>query len=677
MKKIIYDNKTRAYTGLSLRLLWPLAIGVLTFFVYYSTLANEFVNWDDSIYVYRNELIKSLDYISYIFSPQITPHWYPVTILSFALDYQLWELNPFGYHLTNITLHSLNTILVFILIKKLTRLTLHLKHSYIDAGSERVILAAATITAILFGIHPIHVESVAWISARKDLLSTLFLILSILSYLSYARRAGKIRILPYVLSIIFFSVSLLSKPMAVTLPVLLLLLDYLPLARFHSAAACVRTALIDKLPYLALSISSIVMTIWTHHSVGAINIGLDLNLFERIFFAARSYLFYLYKMLYPLELAPMYSYPSKVAVLSLEFLIPFMIVLALTAASIRFIKKSPLLPTLWLFYLIMLLPVIGIISFGAQPIADRYTYLPSIVPFLAIALGVGLIFKKAPGIIQVITLALIIFISTLLSLKTTAQSAVWKDSITLWTYELSINPTNSIAFNNRGSAYLDSDMTDNAFRDYSEAIKHDPTIAISYENRARLYIKLSKDTLAMEDLNHAIKLKPRFVRALIARSSLYKKKNNYRAAVDDLNRALEIDSNYKEALFARATLNIGVKNYYPAIEDFSKLISIDPGNASAFYKRARAYELTNRDGAALSDLNRAIRIDPSHLEALNSRAVLHAMRGDYHLAIPDFRAAIKLNPKDKILYENLATAYERSGRYKEADIERNKAVKLP
>ncbi len=372
-------------------------ISLLTFLVYLSCLHNEFVAWDDNEYVYENPHLHPLNaaFVRWAFSAFYGDNWHPLTWVSHALDYAAWGLNPLGHHLTNNILHVVNTFIVVILVVKLLEAWRPSRHQDppLHTSQQGSYIVIAAVTGLLFGLHPIHVESVAWVSERKDLLCAMFFLFSTLAYTKYVSTGGGLRNKHYILVVFLFILALLSKPMAVSLPAVLLILDWYPFNRIRSMKSFL-SALLEKLPLIALSIVSSVLTVLAQKAGGAIRPFEVTPLSSRLLVAAESLLSYLWKMILPLNLVPYYPYPKNISLFSAEYLLSIILVTGITAACIVMVKKQKLWLAVWGYYVITLLPVIGIVQVGDQAMADRYTYLPSISPFLITGLGVVWCFEK-------------------------------------------------------------------------------------------------------------------------------------------------------------------------------------------------------------------------------------------------------------------------------------------
>lgn len=528
-------------------------IAFITFLIYLPALQNGFVNFDDNILVYENPNIGSIDsnFLKWAITAE-TGLWIPLTLFSLATDHAIWGFDPIGYHLTNIIFHAVNSSLVFILVGSL------LSHSnYTENKPDKKAIIAGIVTSVLFGIHPLHVESVTWVTERKDVLYAFFFLLSLMAYLRYSYTNLKRH---YILSIIFFILSLMSKPMAVSLPLVLLILDFYPLRRLtiESGFESIRWVLVEKLPFLFVSLLLSLTTAWVHPlREGWETLGIY-PLMERIFTAVHTMIFYLFKIFLPFNLAPIY--PSNLGYSIFEstgFLVVFIIT---TIFSFRSLKKNKLFPTIWLYYIVTLIPVLGIIAKpGDQLVADRYTYLPSLGPFFLIGLGIAAVFEKCSkkAVRVSIIVALFLALSTL-GIRTVKQIAIWSDSITLWSHEIKLYPGKVLAaHNNRGKAYGTLGNYNEAIKDYNKVIELNPLYADVYHARGNIYFKLGNYQQAVGDYTFAIQLKTKY---------------------------------YKEAYSNRGIANYSIGDYQQAINDFNNAIMLDPQDKTAYDNREIVYQ---------------------------------------------------------------------------------------
>lgn len=613
-------------------------VALVTFLVYLPALRNNFVNWDDHIYVYENQNIRSLNlgFLKWCLTAEVPPLWHPLALISLAVDYAIWGLNPWGYHLANVTLHSFNTLLVFILAAKL------IEYGMVKQDNKKV-LTIASVTSLLFGIHPIHVESVAWISERKDVLYSFFFLSSLLTYIRYVSATNPTKYRFYALSLISFIFALMSKPMAVTLPMVLLLLDYFPFKRLtvEKGFRNSKSVIYEKLPFFMLSVLTAFITIWLHWSVGGLMSIEKLPFITRIISAMHAYIFYLIKMIAPLDLAPLYPYPHTIDFFTLEYFGSLTLLLIITFIALRCAKKNNLFTAIWLYYLLTLIPVIGIVQVGRQAVADRYTYLPSLGPFLLAGLGIGYLSQRCLKRRYRITLITALFlISTILSSKTIKQIGIWQNSITLWSYEIKLFPDVSLAYYSRGLAYY----------------------------------KLNNYQKALEDLNKTIEIDPQYMNVYYDRGVVYQDVGNYREAMNNYSKAIEINPQFDKAYNNRGNVSLQLGDYPHAIEDFNQAIKLNADIPDYYYNRGVALHNLGNYEQALKDYSRTVKLDPRYTKAYSNRANVFKRLGNHPQAIIDYSIAIELDPQSSVIYYNRGIAYHESGNYQQAINDYSKAI---
>jgi hypothetical protein len=499
---------------------------LITFAVYLSSLRNDFVVWDDDHYIFENLHIRSFDlnFFRWAFLDFHEGNWHPLTWVSHALDYAVWGLNPLGHHLSNNVLHAINTFVVVVLITRLMetwreRVPKNEKSAFLD---ERSTIITAGVSGLLFGLHPLHVESVAWVSERKDLLCALFFLLSILTYTksAIAQTAQGDAVLRsfnrrYFLSLGFFALALLSKPMAVSLPAVLLILDWFPFGRIKSRATFL-LAFVEKLPFFALSLASSILAVLAQKSQGAIVSIHAVPLSTRLMVAAKSLGAYLSKMLFPLDLIPFYPYPGNASFLSPEFFLPVAVVIGITAACLLIVKRQRFWLSAWLYYAVTLIPVLGIVQIGSQSMADRYTYLPSIGPFLALGVLMAWISIKSAGrgvIVRLLPAVAAVFAFVAISYLTVEQIGIWRNTFNLWTYVIKKEPTFPVAYENRAKYFRLTGQYDKAIADLDMVLSLDPSdynayiwrkiTVVGYVYRGNHYLAQGKRDLAIADFQKA------------------------------------------------------------------------------------------------------------------------------------------------------------------------------
>jgi tetratricopeptide (TPR) repeat protein len=547
-RESVKNNNNLGQTGLgpALFILCVLA-GLAAFLVYSPSLGNGFVTWDDTTYVVRNPNIRSLgrEFFRWAFTTPVSSNYHPLTMITLAIDYAVFGLGATGYHVVNTAWHSIDTALFLLLAARLMQASG-------AALSRRELLFAALLAALFFGLHPLHVESVAWVSERKDVLSTFFFLLALLSYLRYATTGRKA--LFYGLALLMFVLSLLSKPMAVTLPVVLLILDYYPLRRTRAGWP---RLIIEKIPFFALSAASAVVTLITQKSGGSIQGAEFYSNTDRIIIPIRAYAFYLYKLVLPTGLSPIYPLPPQRGFFDAPTLLSLGALLVITAfAIIKARRGRSIYLAVWLYYLVTLLPVIGFIKVGGQAAADRYTYITT-MGFLILA---GLFFatfwkrRYGPGPRYVAT-AIAAAVLIVFSYMTVAQARIWHDPITFWSHIIKNYPEDvPIAYNKRGVAFAKAGAYRLAEADLTEAIRLETDKSFPYYNRAKVRVSLGDIDGAIEDYTALLGLDPGYTRVYFERALLYERTGRYGLAIQDMEKALELQPGLGEAYVVLARL---------------------------------------------------------------------------------------------------------------------------
>ncbi len=542
---------------------------VVTFLVYISSLQNTFVSFDDTLYVINNTHIRTFNmaFFRWAFFDFYAGNWHPLTWISHALDYALWGLNPLGHHLTNVILHALNTAMVVMVTIRLLSLYKRTVASNVGLWLKERGIITGVITGLLFGLHPLHVESVAWVSERKDLLCATFFLLSILAYTKYvsiidnesARKLLQLRFLNrhYLFALGFFSLALLSKPMAVTLPFVLLLLDWYPFGRSESVREF-GTAFIEKCPFIALSVISSILTMLSQESGGAMVMMEVVPLSTRVLVAIKSLIGYLWKIISPVNLIPYYPYPKDVSLFSLPYSLTIVLTVGITCICILKARKERLWLSLWAYYVVTLIPVIGIIQVGLQSMADRYSYLPSLGPFLLVGLATAWSWsrvnalKRRRTIVTLLGISIFALLSAAVIYLTFDQIGIWKDSMTLWNYVIEKEPESvPVAYNNRGLAFEKVGMFDKAIKDYDKAIALNPSYTEPYNNRGILFENMGRFDEAIEEFDKAITLDPSYSLAYNNRGVVFYNMGRFDEAMEDFDKAIALNPSYSDAYHNR------------------------------------------------------------------------------------------------------------------------------
>jgi tetratricopeptide (TPR) repeat protein len=509
------------------------ALAAITWLVFGQTLRHDFVNYDDRDYVTKNAQVSrgvTLEGIVWAFTRVHSSNWHPLTWISHMLDCQFYGLNPWGHHLTNVLLHAANAILLFLLLRQMT-------------GT----MWRSAFVAAVFAIHPLRVESVAWVAERKDVLSGLFFILTLMAYGRYARAGSRAR---YIMVLVLFALGLMCKPMLVSLPLILLLVDYWPLNRLPSLSLAdaenrkiLARLLLEKVPMFLLVLASAAMTMIAQREsmLPIANAAFPARLAN----GALAYVDYISEMFWPKELAVLYPWypqrltPSHVTVAAL--------VLAGISLGVFLFRRRRYLVTGWLWYLIMLVPVIGIVHVGNQSHADRYTYLPQIGLYLLLAwgafeMGARFVFYRVLlATVAVAALAALIF-------QARVQASYWQDGETLWSHALKATTQNIIAEANLGDALYAKGKETEAWMHFEKSLRinrHQPSLLSSV---GVFYLEAGRTVEALAHLQEAVEIEPKCEDAHYNLGNLYLKIGNGPEALVHYQRALDLDPDDIQAL---------------------------------------------------------------------------------------------------------------------------------
>ncbi|PIS36885.1 MAG: hypothetical protein COT35_08850 [Nitrospirae bacterium CG08_land_8_20_14_0_20_52_24] len=640
-------------------------IFMITLLVYLPATRNDFVDWDDGAYIVENRHIRPLDlqFLQWAFTSFYAANWHPVTWISHALDVALWDLDARMHHFTNISLHAINTVLVFLLgLRLIARVRARDTSDGLPSQTGTGILPAF-LTALLFGLHPIHVESVAWMAERKDLLCAFFVLLSMLQYLQYTAANYKSkRSRALLLGLLFFALAAMSKPMAVTLPVILILLDIYPLKRFNlSSLTGMRPLILEKVPFFVISLISGILTIVAQHSAGATAPLIYHGMLIRFINAIRSLVFYLEKIAFPFELAPIYPFPLHFDPGSAVYVVSSLIVIGITIYCIwMWPKEKPIWLTTWSIYVISLLPVIGILQVGNQAAADRYAYLPSIAPFLLIGLGGEWIWRKKysekfPYLIGGLAVTCFTLIFTGLSYLTVQQIKIWTNSEVLWKYEISIFPKSAaLAYNNLGFIYNGRGLVDEAIEQYEKALEINPNYALALANLGNNYRKKGYPGRAKALYEKAIKVNPKYTGAMLNLADVWMSEGLVEKAVLEYEKVLEIDPESAEGHYSLGVAYYEQGRLEKAISHYQKALDLNPEYSEAYYNLGISYEKAGMPDNAISAYEAALKIDPLNSQIHNNLGSIYGTKGMFEEASREFQKVLELGPENGIAYYNLS-----------------------
>lgn len=634
----------------------------------------DFITCDDHMYVYENpHVLKglSLDGIIWAFTTGHAANWHPVTWLSLMLDVQVFGPDPGPLHLVNVFLHCANTLLLFAVLKKMT-------------GA----LWPSAFVAAAFAIHPMHVESVAWISERKDVLSTFFLLLTVAVYAGYVKRPSVRR---YIAALGFFVLGLMSKPMLVTLPFLLLLLDYWPLERFgpspplnrstdpSTASADGHTTLyrlvIEKIPFFILAAVSSVVTFLVQRTGGAMTATDVIPLGSRLANALAAYAKYIGKLFWPEHLAVFYPLDISNSTPAGQLALYALLLAAITVLVLYLGRIRKYLPVGWFWFVGSLIPVVGLVQVGLQAYADRYTYSPYIGLFVMLAWGMSDLPAKGLYRKAVLAAAMVLAVAAM-GITAHRYASRWRNGVTLFTHAIEVTQNNWFAYNNLGLSFLRRGRFPEAIGAFEQAVRLKPDDSGAYNNLGLAYAEQDCYPEAIEAYRQAVRLKPNNVEAYRNLGLAYFDLGRYEEAVEAYQQAVRIDPANAEAYNNLGLSCFQLGRLPQAITAYQQAIALKPDYAKAYANLAVAYNSLGRFPQALEASNKAVRIEPDYAEAYGNLGIAYSGLGRYPDAIQAFRQAITLKPDYANAYAGLAMAYGTMGRYTDAVTAFEQAVRL-
>ncbi len=634
-------------------------------------LGHDFItSYDDERYVTGNPHVLrglTLDGIRWAWTTTHAANWHPLTWMSHMLDVQLYGLSPAGHHLTSLLLHVANTLLLFLALRLATGATLR-----------------SGIAAALFGVHPLHVESVAWVAERKDVLSALFWMLALVAYVRYARAPSARRYVPVAAAL---GLGLCAKPMLVTLPLVLLLLDLWPLGRLAGVGPrALRPRIREKVPLLALSAASSAITLVAQSSGEAVAALERLPLTERLANSVVSYAAYLRKTVWPLDLAVFYPHPRgahrpwEVAGAAL-----LLVLATILAARVR--RKRPYVLVGWLWYLGTLVPVIGWIQVGDQAMADRYTYLPLVGIFviaawgvadLAAAVGASWLRRGPPRTLAAADSPWILLPSgvAILALAACArvQAGTWRDSVSLFEHALEKTRDNPVAHSNLGHARRGA--IERAERHYREALRLEPGHPESHNGLGLLLHETGRLEQAVAHYESALRSRPGYPEAHNNLGRAFQEMGRLEQAVAHYESALRLRPGYVEARNNLGVALLGSGRAAEAIPHLEEAVRLDPADARAHNNLGRALAETGRPAEAIRLYEQALRLRPGYAEAHNNLGVALFGMGRAREAVEHYRKALASRPDYPEAESNLGGALTSLGRLDEAVEHLTRAIRL-
>ncbi len=535
---------------------WLWGILTVTFVVYMPSLDNEFTNWDDTFYVTQNLLLPQPNLRDILTTP-ISGNYHPVTVLSLALNYQISQLHPASYHWLSLLLHLANTALTFLFIRKLT------------GGG----LWAPVVTSLFFGIHPMHVESVAWVAERKDVMFAFFYLIGLMVYMRYLDTRRLVWLLA---TLCAFVLSAASKPAAVIFPFTLLAIDW------YRRRPFTLTAVLEKAPFFAVSIVAGILTLRAQEVAGALTGAANWSLFQKVLLASYGTVMYCVKLIVPVGLSAIYPYPRRNTELGAEFYLAFAILVALLPAALLYFRRNRAVLFGLLFFFINIALVTQLFTFGHALMADRYTYLPYIGLLFALSAWMDAArdpFATENPLKTVLAWALVLLVPVCL-VQTWKRCDVWRNSETLWTDTIQKYPRRIFdAYFLRGYYYHHvTGQAAPALADYDEALVINPAAPHVWANKGALLADLNREDSAYVCVDRAIRLKPDLADALTNRGVIKGRRGDLPGAIADFTRAIASDSTFRDPYENRAVAYYMLGEHERSIADSRRAIEVDPGN---------------------------------------------------------------------------------------------------
>jgi protein O-mannosyl-transferase len=617
-------------------LIVALSIGLLTFLLYAPTMRNEFIVWDDQNYVVQNPHVSgglSWPEIIWAFTANYEANWHPLTWISHMADCQFFGLNPAGHHLTNILFHVANTLLLFFWLNRVTRKT-----------------ARSALVAVFFGWHPLHVESVAWVAERKDVLCAFFWMLTLITYTRYVEFSkthdSKIKFF-YILSLFTFALSLMSKPMAVTLPFVLLLLDFWPYQRVNYSA--LPRLLREKIPFLALTLLDCFLTYAAQKNGGAVS---NLTFIYRAENAIWAYLRYVSNTFWPADLAIIYPYKNH---LPTDLIITSLILLFLwSGLFIYWRKRFPYMIVGWLWFLGTLIPAIGLVQVGSQALADRYMYIPSIGLLILIVWGAADLISFKSGLKRPVQgLAAILLIACFII--TSVQITYWRNSFNLFTHAAEIIPDNAVAFFCLGNAFAEIGDRTNALIFYSQSVATDTNYYPSQLSLGKTLLEAGKYDEALPHFNRALQLDGKDVETEEAIGLAFLNSGHSQEAIAPLKFAADKipDSGIAQNNLAAALIH--EKRFSEALVHLQKAVQVEPKNILARYNLGFSLMMSSNFPAAVIQFEKVLELQPGYVNARYGLAQSFLKQENYAAAISACQETLRLNPDDLLALNELAS----------------------
>ena len=652
-----------------------LGLIVITTTAYVGVGNHDFINFDDDIYITDNQAIRqgwTLKGVQWAFGFNQSGYWHPLTWISHMTDCEFYGLNPAGHHWTNLVIHLANTVLLFWVLVRMT-------------GS----VYRSALVAGLFALHPLNVDSVAWVSERKNLLSTFFWILCLVFYHRYTRHPKPFR---YLLTLIVYTLGLMAKPMLVTLPYVFLLLDFWPLDRLkigksHKPASRLSNGLtvhhqpvsaihlvIEKLPFIGISFASIWLSVSSLHHIHNMHTGDTVSVGLRISNAIVSYASYIGKMIWPVDLAIYYPYPTSIPLWQVAAAAALLAVV--TGLCLYGLNRMPYLTVGWLWYLGSLVPVIGLVQGGLWPqMADRWAYVPLIGLFVMIAWSLPAGLKNIPLTRPAIALALIALIASLFGL-TRSQLQHWRNSRTLFAHALNVTSSNPVAHNNLGNALLSEGRVQEAMIQLRAALKIDSNHSGAHNNLGYALMELGRTAEAIDHFHKSIKLNPFNAQTRNNLAVALHAQGRWDDAIRQLQAALSIKPGYADAYSNLGAAYRQKGEIKKAAKSYLRAIQVNPHFPQAYHNLGLLLWQEGQLDPAIDYFRQALNKDPEFIAARDNLKTALAARDTYRNVLYQLQEELDQSPDDAGLYLKLGDFYKRHGKLNKALAQYQQALRI-
>jgi protein O-mannosyl-transferase len=658
----------------------PIVVVALTVAAFYPALQNKFVNWDDYKNIVENPHYRGLGWtnIQWMFTTFHVGHFQPLSWVTLGIDYVLWGMNPSGYHLTSLLLHAATAVVFFFVARELLS---------IASGSEEnqvAVWIGAAIAALMFALHPLRVESVAWATERRDVLSGLFYTLTILAYL-YARRGGQRRGKWYWAALGLFLCAILSKSLTVTLPAVLLLLDIYPLRRLGGSQGwwnkTARAVYWEKVPFALLSLVFSAVAFIALAQIENMASLQRLGLLDRLTISVYGLWFYFWKTVAPFKLSPLYELPTELEFSSPSFMLSYVAVILAVGLGLALRRRQPWVGIAGLVYFVTLLPVLGIFHNGPQIVADRYSYLACMGWALLAGAGARYFWQASVDgrmrrrnfVLGSWLTAVILFG---LGFLTWRQTQVWHDPETLWNYVLLTTGESLFARNNLGNALAAEGRFDEAVDQFQRALRIDPNDPDAVYNLGNALARQGNFEAAGKQLQQALKINPNNAMAAYDLGNVRARQGRFDEAMDQFQRALKIDPGLAKAHYNMGGLLTQQAKLDEAIAHFRQVMRLAPGDGRPAFHLAQIFSRQGKFDEAIRHYRLALRIDPANVKARYYLAVTLAEQGDFQGAGKEFQESLRIEPNLAEAHAGLARALSAQGKKDEAVRHYQEAVRL-